>query len=200
MVYSRRSRREAFEALRRFIDKSLISPEDTLPEIFEFEVTDDRRFADRAAALIVVSLLEDALKTAISTHFVPTDDNAINQLFGSGIDDGPLATFSARIRLGYALGIYGPDMRADLDTIRLIRNVFAHSRHLLDFSSPEIQNVCKQFIFPTKFPWNDLVQMPTSEKEMFIQITKWFLIYLISSPGDKALTYRETPGWEDLAS
>lgn len=200
MAHSRRSRREAVEALRRFLDKGSLSPENTLPEIFEFEVTDDRRFADRAAALIVAALLEDALKTAISTHFVSVDDNTINQLFSSGVDDGPLATFSARIRLGYALGIYGPDMRADLETIRLIRNVFAHSRHLLDFSSPEVENVCKQFIFPTKFPWNDLIKIPTSEKEMFIQITKWFLIYLVSSPGDKPLTYKETPGWEDLAS
>ncbi len=200
MVHSRRSRREAFEALRRFLDSSQISPDDSLPELFAFEVTEDRRFADRAAALIVVALLEDALKTAITTHFAPVEDNAIDQLFGGGLEDVPLGSFSARIRLGYVLGIYGPDMRADLETIRLVRNVFAHSRHLLDFTSSEVREVCKQFIFPTKFPWNDLIPMPEAEKDMFIQITKWFLIYLVSSSSDKPLLYRGTPGWEDLAS
>jgi hypothetical protein len=41
--------------------------------------------------------------------------------------DAPLATFSAKIRLAYALSIFGSSTRDDLDTIREIRNAFAHS-------------------------------------------------------------------------
>jgi hypothetical protein len=205
MARSTKARREALEALRTLL-RDRVSSDDTLPEIFEFErVTDYRRYADRAAALIVATLLEQALETAILTHFVPLEDTDKNRLFiggGSG-DDGLLATFSARIQMGFALGIYGPDMRLDLQTIQIIRNVFAHTRRHLDFTSGKAVAACKEFIFPKKFRWGGtggLFPKPASEREMFIQTAKFFMIYLVSSPDGKPLRYQDEPGWEELAS
>jgi hypothetical protein len=194
MARSKKSRRVAFEALRRLSDNR-IDPEDSLAETFEFErATDYRRYADRAAALIVAAILEHALRTAILTHFV-LDEQETEQMF-SGITS-PLATFSARIKIGYALGIYGPDMKSDLQTIEHIRNVFAHSRRHLDFSSPEIIKACGEFIFPTKegdpLNWEPLFEKSTTERDIFITIAKFFFTFLMRDPGEKPLRYKDVP-------
>jgi hypothetical protein len=114
----------------------------------------------------------------------------------------PLATLSARIDAGYALGIYGPDMKADLQTIQRIRNTFAHSRHHLDFSSPDIAKACGEFIFPTKdaLNWEPLFPRPTSEREIFILIAKFFATFLLRDPGEQPLRYQEVPEWREWAS
>lgn len=52
--------------------------------------------------------------------------------------NGPLDTFSSKINLGYALGIYKDEVRENLHIIRTIRNAFAHSRKIIDFSHPLI--------------------------------------------------------------
>jgi DNA-binding MltR family transcriptional regulator len=65
-----------------------------------------------------------------------------DQLF---IGTGPLATFSAKIRLGYALGIYGRKTRHDLDVVREIRNAFAHAQKVITFENQEIANLCSGF-------------------------------------------------------
>jgi hypothetical protein len=205
MGRSTRPRREALEALRRLL-RDQVNSDNTLPELFEFErATDYRRYADRAAALIVATLLEQALETAISTHFIQLEDADKNRLFigSGGGDDGLLATFSARIQMGFALGIYGPDMRSDLQTIQIIRNVFAHTRRHLDFTSPEVASACNELIFPKKYRWagpGGIFQKPPTERAMFIQVAKFFMIYLVSSPMDKPLRYQDAPGWEELAS
>jgi len=196
----KKERRDALEALRRFLNNQ-ISLDDSLAEIFEFEnAAEPERYADRAAALISASVLEEALRTAILTHFILLDDTAQNQIFAGSEGNGPLSTFSARIRVGFALGIYGPDMKADLETIQLVRNVFAHSRRHLEFSSRPVALVCDQLIFPKKFPWGGLAPKPTSDRDMFIQVAKIFATYLISAPEDAPRRYLEMKGWEEMAS
>jgi len=53
-------------------------------------------------------------------------------------DNGPLNSFSSKIIVGYALGIYDEGMRNDLNIVRNIRNVFAHSKRLIQFDHPLI--------------------------------------------------------------
>ncbi|MGO9684145.1 MAG: MltR family transcriptional regulator [Beijerinckiaceae bacterium] len=60
-------------------------------------------------------------------------------------DTGPLATFSARINFGYALGLYGKKVKRDLNLIREIRNAFVHSRRHIDFETPEVVELCRTF-------------------------------------------------------
>lgn len=56
--------------------------------------------------------------------------------------DAPLASFSARIRMAYALGIISKEMRADLDAIRDIRNVFAHAQKHITFDTHAVRSAC----------------------------------------------------------
>jgi hypothetical protein len=60
------------------------------------------------------------------------DANLLKLLFD---DRGPLQPFGSRIHLGYALGIYGGGVYADLKTIKDIRNAFAHAAEDIDFAT-----------------------------------------------------------------
>jgi hypothetical protein len=106
------------------------------------EVPDERRIrgllrrmenrnlgSDYAVAIIGASLIERALEAAILSRFVPLDKDDRSRLFGYE-QKGPLADMAARIRMGAALGLYGAETFRDLEKIRHIRNVFAHSPSL----------------------------------------------------------------------
>jgi hypothetical protein len=77
--------------------------------------------ADRATALVLGSILEQGLELAILSHCVlgwnTTEAEAEQKrLFGGG-EDSPM-NFGVKIRIAYALGVYGPKTREDIDTMR----------------------------------------------------------------------------------
>lgn len=94
---------------------------------------------DRAVALVGTAFLERCIRDALLTHMVPLNSEERQQLFGP---EAPLGQFSARIRLGYALGMFNRNDFRDLDCIRRIRNIFAHFHEHADFGSPEIVDAC----------------------------------------------------------
>src|SRR6185295_5813555 len=64
-----------------------------------------------------------------------------NELLGS---TGPLGTFAAQILLAHALDWISYDVWSDLDTVRTIRNDFAHSfDHELSFSDQSVSDRCR---------------------------------------------------------
>jgi DNA-binding MltR family transcriptional regulator len=80
--------------------------------------------SDRGAALIGCSLLEDDLEQLLrSAMSRSADQKRVDSLF-SGF--APLATFSAKISVCYALGLIDETLFHDLEIIRKIRNRFAH--------------------------------------------------------------------------
>jgi hypothetical protein len=94
----------------------------------------------RAGVLVLTAILEQALESVLTTHFV-TDSNEARQLFMSQ-SDNPLVPFATKIALGYYLGIYPSHMRSDLTLIRLARNDFAHSPEPLTFGHQVIKDLC----------------------------------------------------------
>lgn len=129
-------------------------------------------YDDRAAGIIAVVDLQEALKMAISTKMVALKKTETDELF-SGF--GPLASFSAQIKIAYALGVIGRKTKRDLDIIRHIRNAFAHGKKRIDFKTKEIAQGCKLLSLPSrakienKEPWP-----PTEPKELF-QVTTHML-------------------------
>src|SRR5262249_17903825 len=59
----------------------------------------------------------------------------------------PLASFSARIKLAFYLGLISAECRADLETIRRIRNDFAHKPDLISFDTQSIADRCRRLEF-----------------------------------------------------
>lgn len=92
--------------------------------------------SDRACAILGAALLDARLETVFRQHLLRCQQ----ELLGS---DRPLGSFSARIRMARALALIDEDAGADLDTIRAIRNDFAHSfDHELSFQDQSISGRC----------------------------------------------------------
>jgi len=79
--------------------------------------------SDRGAVLVSSSYLEDRLGELIRRFLVAGSDTK------ALLDDfnGPFGTFSARIKGAHGLGIINDAERNRLETLRKIRNEFAHS-------------------------------------------------------------------------
>lgn len=92
---------------------------------------------DRAAAVLAGSYLETFLGGHIKSFLV--DDPSVEELF---VGYGPLASFSARINIAYALGLISKGIRKDLHYIRKIRNHFAHYSQEISFDSSPVRELC----------------------------------------------------------
>jgi hypothetical protein len=91
--------------------------------------------SDRVAAVACAAFLDDSLGAALSARFVRLGKGWEDRIFSGGT--APLGTFSAKIRLGYALALFRPSTQKDLDLIRTIRNAFAHTASPVFFSDAE---------------------------------------------------------------
>lgn len=96
---------------------------------------------DRALAITTAAWLEDVLERCLVASMVTLTKAETNGLFDF---DSPVGSFSARIRLAYALGFFGPITRNDLDHLRHIRNAFAHARKTITFETKEIAAECRK--------------------------------------------------------
>lgn len=77
---------------------------------------------DRAAGIVGAVLVDEALTTLLKSQLC-RDQDLIEELFRAS---GPLGAFSVKINLGFLMGLYSPVARKELETIKNIRNEFAH--------------------------------------------------------------------------
>ena len=94
---------------------------------------------DRAVALYGGVLLDVALTQNLLARMWTNNGAAEDELTGN---DGPLGSFSRKIRLGEAMRLYGPKTRRQLDTIRSIRNAFAHTHRAITFDTAPVPVLC----------------------------------------------------------
>lgn len=113
------------------------------PTLADFSATlkefDDA--SDRAAAIVGSTLVETYLERAILSRLVKLDEDQEAELLSG---DAPLSSFAARIKLGYSLGLYNDETREDLDTVRDIRNAFAHAPISISFKTKEVIESCQR--------------------------------------------------------
>jgi hypothetical protein len=95
---------------------------------------------NRTAALVGVALVDQLLVLLLQSKFIPLNDEELGDIFfGKRALLGGLAE---RITLCHALGLLPTDIKSDLDTMRRIRNVFAHRVQPLSFDNPLIKSEC----------------------------------------------------------
>jgi DNA-binding MltR family transcriptional regulator len=143
----------------------------------------------QAEVLIGSSLLEDVLKTNILVKLrADLSNNDVASLFDN---DAPLASFSARINMAFALNVVGEKTRADLNCIRDIRNAFAHSRVSLTFEMREVADACRTLTAPTRL--HGAARMPDwppdQPRGLFRSTIKliWMDIHVRAAGGSPAL-------------
>jgi len=120
---------------------AVIPDDQAIEDTFEALTKDRSSFSDYAIAMIGASLLEKSLEVAIRAYLRPLNETEGKRLFNFEAN-GPLAEFSARIKMAHAVGVYGPKTMGDLNLIREIRNLFAHSTHEMTFRLKDIVTLC----------------------------------------------------------
>ena len=115
--------------------------------IITFQVPEEHagHVNERTVAIIGGSYVEHGLKLIITKNMPanPTDPK-LDYLFS---EEGLLRTFHAKIKMAYGLGVINDFIRDDIELIRHIRNVFAHSMDTVSFNTPEIVAMCKGLRF-----------------------------------------------------
>lgn len=99
--------------------------------------------SDRGCALFAAAYLDKALSDLLYLSLV-TDKRVEKDLFDG---NAPLSAFSSRIKLAYYLGKISKECRADLDTIRGIRNDFAHDARIISFEDQSLADRCRNLQF-----------------------------------------------------
>ena len=111
---------------------------------------------DRGAAILSAVTVETMLINTIVRR-LPNGAAMYGQIFEN---QGPLATFDDKIVIAQALGIIGPETKNNLNTIKHIRNTFAHAGIPITFSTREIADACGALTVPPnprRFSNEDLV-------------------------------------------
>lgn len=115
---------------------------DGIREIMEFRTSISQE-TDRGAVLMSAAFLDDRLKQLIEARLVE-DKKICSQAFDF---NGPLGTFSSRINFSYLIGILPKNARADLHTIRAVRNQFAHYAAPLRYEDEKVASLCEKLTF-----------------------------------------------------
>lgn len=104
----------------------------------------------RGAVMVACAYLDEQLRGIIDAYLVEDSDKGV-------LLDGfnaPLGTFSARIKAAHCLGLISDEERDDCDTLRKIRNEFAHS-HRVSFDDRKVVDLCKNLHRAAK-PYGDV--------------------------------------------
>tara|TARA_R110000868_G_scaffold80875_7_gene229272 strand:- start:2204 stop:2863 length:660 start_codon:yes stop_codon:yes gene_type:complete len=179
---SKSSRARALESLRAKLAKQSINWNTTASAIFHIERQESHgiSFSDRANVLVGVTNLELALESAIRGYFVTLTTDEARAIFSA--ERAPLSSFGAKVKLGYALGLYEKLFSEDLKSIQLVRNYFAHNISYVDFSDPELISV-SEFLNFSKYGMDEKNRKiwpgAYTPKGAFIETCKWMMLRLL---------------------
>lgn len=96
--------------------------------------------SDRSCAILAAAEVERYLETFIVLNLANTTGEVFKRLTDQ---NGPLGSFSSKIILAFAMGIIDKPTYNDLNSIRNIRNVFAHSVLNVSFETPQVTRECE---------------------------------------------------------
>lgn len=187
----------ATDALRRFTKRD--STHEHQPAYVEQLAPDTNH---RGACLILSANVETALDRAIE-QFLRLDENS--RLLE---DENFYASFYRKIELGHALRIYGDQTKANLTTMRHIRNAFAHAKIPITFDTPEVAAVCNQFtimpVLPPKIVRKDPDKSKLAPRQLFEEIATvlahnlvWWSFEPIQGVDVAAFTLGQDPAYPD---
>jgi DNA-binding MltR family transcriptional regulator len=125
---------ESFRLLRQILRER--PTRDEIDAIIEKLMADNNA---HAIALTCPALVDAALEDALVRRLILPTKTDYREMFEG---DALLATFSAKIRFAFALGIIGSKTRKDLNCVRAVRNAFAHAQKPLQFDEPAISEIC----------------------------------------------------------
>jgi len=134
---------------------------------------------DRAAVIVVASMVDEALRLLLDRRLIPPLRNDKGILESA---NAPLGTFSARISAAHQLGLISKFMAADLHTVRKIRNEFAHNIFGCTFESQSVKDRISNLQRNSRFNERNKETRksvgPPGQRWDFLGITAWMLYAL----------------------
>lgn len=94
--------------------------------------------SDRGLALYATAHIDIELEKLLKSKLIGSEQHLKEVLSFNG----PLGTFSSKIKLSYSLGLINKVMMDDINTLRKIRNEFAHSDENISFNTQKIKDLC----------------------------------------------------------
>ena len=130
--------------------------------------------SDRAVIILAISFIENYLENTLKKRLV--QHKSMNKLFEGY---APLATFSAKIDIAYAIGLIPENICTELHLLRKIRNISAHEDSKIDFSDTRIMNICNNLIVSKgiKTTSNNFYKINTCRGQFLFSVL-WCLIHL----------------------
>ncbi|TXI09803.1 MAG: hypothetical protein E6Q76_04985 [Rhizobium sp.] len=106
--------------------------------------------SDRGCALVAAAYLESELHDLLRGFLVQQNEAQAKALFDF---NGPLGTFSSKIKMSYALGLISAETQRGLDALRKIRNEFAHLHEPVTFGSDAVKQRTNGMLEHVKEHW-----------------------------------------------
>ena len=132
---------------------------------------------EAAFAILAATILEQALESAISTHFAVKREEAETIFVDQS--EGSLSAFSMKIKLAYALGIIEKKVRKELTVIKTVRNALAHAPMRAVFSADAIATTCNHLFIWKELPFGDA--RPETAKRKYAKSIEYLHAYLRGS-------------------
>lgn len=96
--------------------------------------------SDRGLALYATAHIDNELEKILRNKLVGSTQH-LNDIFSF---NGPLGTFSSKIKLSYSLGLISKAKMNDINILRKIRNEFAHFNQSLNFETESNKILCNK--------------------------------------------------------
>ncbi len=106
---------------------------------------------DRGCVLVAAALLEEAIELHLRARLVPPPGKSDELITSSAV--APISSFSAKIDLGYRVGLFPENERAIYHQLRKLRNECAHSTTEQDFSQTTFKTRIKNMIAASSGVW-----------------------------------------------
>ena len=117
--------------------------------------------SDRAIVIVVACWIDEFLKVKLMNEFSKGNARNRKALFSN---NGAFASFSAKINAAYCAGWIDSDVHHDIQAIRKLRNIFAHSFNPVSLDDEEIRNLLESLKVPHRqfYDWGQLRAVSTS--------------------------------------
>lgn len=115
-------------------DPEITTEDPNFNQLRNIVLPDAKKQPDRSLVIVMAAVIEDHLAGVIVNHLVDAKKITDNMFGGMG----PLSTFSAKIDMGFLLGLYTRDFLNALHALRKVRNEFAHNMGPITLDSDEV--------------------------------------------------------------
>jgi DNA-binding MltR family transcriptional regulator len=146
---------------------------------FKFLLNQFKNESDRAAVILVASILDETLQTLLKSHLVPIP-NSDDSLFDNATS--PLSTFSAKIDICYRIGLISGKFSRDIHIVRKIRNSFAHDIYGCSFENGSVISRIKElensFEISKRIEEAKHLEILNGYRGMFLFLSSCMIFYL----------------------